>query len=134
MEHSRGRWGEHFEELDTLNLLLTWLAWEVGYCFTPIVPSRGDAEQEARDWHLAGNGYLAKLLPRVGVEDQWPLLETSIQRSIRPIPTEKKDADEWLKNHTVFGDALLDEFTQEKEPEAKHLSVGGFAYPFLVLR
>jgi hypothetical protein len=123
-----GDGGEHFEELDTLNLLLTWLAWEVGYCFTPIVPSRGDAEQEERDWHLAGNGYLAKLLPRVGVEDQWPLLETSIQRGIRPIPTEKKDADEWLENHTVFGDALLDEFTQEKEPEAKHFSVGGFAY------
>ena len=40
----------------------------------------------------------------------------------------KKDADEWLENHTVFGDALLDEFTQEKEPEAKHFSVGGFAY------
>jgi hypothetical protein len=98
------------------------------YCFTPIVPEPGDAEQEERDWHLAGNGYLAKLLPRIGVEEQWPLLETSIQRSIHPIPTEKKDADEWLENHTVFGDALLDELTQENEPEAKHFSVGGFAY------
>lgn len=123
-----GEGGRHFEELDTLNLLLTWLAWEVGYTFTLSIPSSWEVEREDRDWLLAGNGYLGKLLPRIGVEDQWDLLQTSIQRTIRPTPKEKKEADAWLEINTVCGDALLDEFTHAPGAVAKHFSVGGFAY------
>ncbi len=120
--------GERFEELDTLNLLLTWLAWEVGYTFTLSIPKAWEMDREDRDWLLAGNGYLAKLLPRVGVESQWSTLQTAILRTIRPLPTDKKEADMWLQTNTVCGDALLDEFTNTDGHTEKRFSIGGFAY------
>jgi hypothetical protein len=123
-----GEGGARFEELDTLNLLLTWLAWEVGYTFTLSVPNSWEVEREDHDWLLAGNGYLGKLLPRVGVENQWNLLETSILRTIHPIPAEKKDADTWLEINMACGDALLEEFTDTTERPEKNFSVGGFAF------
>jgi hypothetical protein len=123
-----GEGGGRFEELDTLNLLLTWLAWEVGYTFTLSVPNSWEVQRENYDWLLAGNGYLGKLLPRIGVENQWNLLERSILRTIYPIPTEKKDAGSWLEINTACGEALLEEFTNTRERPAKNFSVGGFAY------
>ncbi len=120
--------GDQFEELDALNLLLTWLAWEVGHTFTPSFTSKWGVEKEDRDWRLAGNGYLARLLPRVSVESQWELLQISIQRTIRPIPKYKKESDEWLELNTASGYALLDEFTNATKNEGERLSVGGFAY------
>jgi len=117
-----------FEELDTLNLLLTWLAWEVGYTFTLSIPNSWEVEKEDKDWLLAGNGYLGKLLPRVRIENQWDMLKTSILRTIHPIPRKKKDADAWLEANAVCGDALLQEFTNTAERPSKNFSVGGFAY------
>lgn len=117
-----------FEELDTLNLLLTWLAWEVGYTFTLSIPDFWEVEKEDKDWLLAGNGYLGKLLPRFRIENQWDMLKTSILRTIHPIPTKKKDADAWLETNAVCGDALLEEFTNTAEHPAKNFSVGGVAY------
>ncbi len=119
---------EQFEELVTLSLLLTWLAWEVGHTFTPSIPHAWCSEKQDRDWLLAGNGYLGKLLPRIGVENNWKLLETSIQRTIRPIPQWKIDADAWLAINVPCGEALLDEFTNADKAFSKRFSVGGFAY------
>lgn len=125
--------GERFEELDNLNLLLTWLAWEVGYTFTLSIPAAWEEDHEDREFKLAGNGYLAKLLPRIGVENQWQTLETTILRTIRPVPIEKRDADAWLKMNNMCGDALLEKFTGATPIVAKSFSVGGFAYvPHLV--
>lgn len=98
------------------------------WVITEAIPNRWDAEKEQLDWILVGNGYLAKLLPQVSVEDQWGLLEASIQRTIRPMPKDKKQADEWLKTNRVCGDALLDEFTSPSRPAVKRFSIGGFAY------
>jgi phosphatidylserine/phosphatidylglycerophosphate/cardiolipin synthase-like enzyme len=125
---TEGEGGERFEELDTLNLLLTWLAWEVGYTFTLSIPKEWELGREDRDWLLAGNGYLAKLLPRISVESQWNTLQTAILRTIRPIPADKKGADVWLQTNTLCGDALLDEFTNTDGRTEKRISVGGFAY------
>jgi hypothetical protein len=90
--------------------------------------SLAEVESEDYDWLLSGNGYPGKLLPRIGVENRWNLLETSILRTIHPIPAEKQDADSWLEINTVCGDALLEEFTNTTERPAKNISVGGFAY------
>ena len=119
---------EQFEELVTLGLLLTWLAWEVGHTFTPSIPHAWCSKKQDRDWLLAGNGYLGKLLPRIGVENQWKLLETSIQRTLRPVPQWKIDADAWLAINVPCGEALLDEFTNTEKAISKRFSVGGFAY------
>jgi hypothetical protein len=119
--------GEHFEELDELNLLLTWLAWEVGYTFTFSIPESWKLDREDREFLLAGNGYLGKLLPRVGVDNQWQTLETAILRTIKPIPSWKQQADAWLTVNGLCSDALLDEFTNAVAG-GQSFSVGGFAY------
>src|ERR1700759_1876539 len=81
---------------------------------------------------LAGSGLLThlsrRLLPRVGVENQWKLLETSIPWTIRQIPQWKIDSDAWLAINVPCGEALLDEFTNANQAVSKHFSVGGFAY------
>jgi hypothetical protein len=55
-----------FEELASLNVLLSWLTWEIGYDYSAEVPPIWEFDDPMEyEFLLAGNGYVGKLFPRL---------------------------------------------------------------------
>jgi hypothetical protein len=116
-------------ELSSLNVLLSWLAWEIGYDYEQDVPPVWTFEDPGEyDFILAGNGYLGKLFPRLVVDDLAKSLEMAVLSTIDPVPTEKADADAWLDRNLILGRSLKPGTSTISKDGTANFRVGGYAY------
>jgi hypothetical protein len=116
------------EELRSLNVLLSWLAWEVGYDYRQVVPPVWTLDNPGEhEFLLAGNGYLGKLLPRLVTDDLAKPLEMAVLSTIRPIPKEKADATAWLARSLSLGLTLKTGPSTMLASERQTFTIGGYA-------
>jgi hypothetical protein len=117
------------EELSSLNVLLSWLAWEIGYDYKPDVPPVWTFEDPGEyDFLLAGNGYLGKLFPRLVVDDLAKSLEMAVLSTIDLAPKEKAAADAWLNRNLILGRSLKSRTSTISKDGTANFKVGGYAY------
>jgi hypothetical protein len=117
------------EELCSLNVLLSWLAWENGYdCVQDVPPVWTFEDPGEHDFLLAGNGYLGKLFPRLVTDDLAKSLEMAVLSTIDPAPKEKADADAWLDRNLILGRSLKPGISTISRDETANFRVGGYAY------
>ena len=117
------------EELSSLNVLLSWLAWEMGYDYKPDVPPVWTFEDPGEyDFLLAGNGYLGKLFPRLVVDDLAKSLEMAVLSTIDLAPKEKAAADAWLDRNLILGRSLKRVTSTTSKDGRANFKVGGYAY------
>jgi hypothetical protein len=117
------------EELSSLNVLLSWLAWEIGYDYNRDVPPVWTFEDPGQhDFLLAGNGYLGKLLPRLVADDLAKSLEMAVLSTIDPAPKEKAHADSWLGRNLILGRSLKPGTSTIPTGGTANFKIGGYAY------
>ena len=117
------------EELSSLNVLLSWLAWEIGYDYKREVPPVWTFEDpREHDFLLAGNGYLAKLFPRLVADDLARSLEIAVLSTIDSAPKEKARADSWLGRNLILGSSLRPGTLTISRGGTANFRVGGYAY------
>ncbi|MCU1224619.1 MAG: hypothetical protein JWQ42_2712 [Edaphobacter sp.] len=117
------------EELKSLNVLLSWLAWEIGYDYEEVVPPVWTYEApDSHDFALSGNGYLGKLFPRLIADDLSKSLEMAVFSTINPVPKERSDANAWINRCLGLGRTLRLGNSTNPTASSKNCRVGGFAY------
>jgi hypothetical protein len=120
---------ESYEDLDDLNVLLNWLVWDLGYDFKKTLPPVWEVGSKTHEFSLAGNGYLAKLLPGLVQQEQYNVLQATLQKTIAPTLAERKAADEWLHRNREIGSLLASKIpTPLEHPSATDFHIGGLAY------
>jgi hypothetical protein len=117
------------EELRSLNVLLSWLAWENGYEYKHDVPPVWTFEYPGEhEFLLAGNGYLGKLFPRLAVDDLAKSLQMAVLSTIDPTPQEKAHAGAWLDLNLALGKCLKPDTSTVPKDGMANFKVGGYAY------
>ena len=117
------------EELSSLNVLLSWLAWEIGYDYKRNVPPVWTFEDPGEhDFLLAGNGYLGKLFPRLAADDLAKSLEMALLSTIDSTQTEKAHADSCLGRNLILGKSLRTGTSTIPTSGAADFRVGEYAY------
>lgn len=117
------------EELSSLNVLLSWLAWEIGYDYMRDVPPLWTFEDpDEHDFLLAGNGYLGKLFPRLVADDLAKSLEMAVLSTIDSTPKEKAHADSWLGRNLILGNSLRPGTSTIPKGGTPNFKIGGYAY------
>jgi len=120
---------DSFEDLDDLNVLLNWLAWDLGYDFKKALKPVWEAGPENHEFALAGNAYLAKLLPGLVQQDQCNSLRATMQKTIAPALEEKKSVDQWLHRNVEIGRLIASDLrVSASQTSAFHFHIGGLAY------
>jgi hypothetical protein len=117
-----------FEELGSLNVLLSWLAWQVGYDFTPSIPPAWQKDRVERDFLFIGNAYIGKLFPRLILDQLEKPLELALHSTIEAVPKQKALASSWLNRNLSLGNDLLTGFSVSSTDRSAKSAVGGFAY------
>lgn len=117
------------EELKSLNVLLSWLAWEIGYDYKQVVPPVWTYEDlDSYNFALAGNGYIGKLFPRLVADDLSKSLEMAVFSTINPGPKDRADANAWLDRSLGLGRTLRLGNSTEPAERSKGFRIGEFAY------
>jgi hypothetical protein len=112
-----------------LNVLLSWLAWEIGYDYKQDVPPVWTFEDPGEyDFLLAGNGYLVRLFPRLVEDDLGKSLEMAVLSTIDPVPKKKADAHVWLDRNLILGWSLGPGNSSISMDGTAKFRVGGYAY------
>ncbi len=112
-----------------MNVLLSWLAWEVGYDYKQVVPPVWTFDDASdHEFLLVGNGYLGKLFPRLVADDLSKSLEMAVLSTINPVPKEKADATAWLARSLSLGRTLRIGASTMLSSGPRTFTVGGFAY------
>ena len=121
--------GIGIEELRSLNVLLSWLAWEIGYDYEQMVPPVWTYEDSSSyEFALAGNGYLGKLFPRLVADDLSKSLEMAVLSTINASPRETANAKGWLNRSFQLGRTLRLSTPTSSLARSTEFRVGGYAY------
>jgi hypothetical protein len=117
------------DELSSLNVLLSWLAWEIGYDYKQDVPPVWTFKDPGEyDFLLAGNGSLGKLFPRLVADGLANSLEMAVLSTINPVPKAKADAGAWLDRNLILGSSLGSRKSSASKKGTATYRIGGYAY------
>jgi hypothetical protein len=102
---------ERYIEVEELYLLLTWLAWTLGYDFKAPLEPRWKLGPEQHGFRVRGNGYLTRLMPLLAEAETANQLWTGMENTLPRSAIAKSEAQMWLSRNIQHGERVLDVLT-----------------------
>lgn len=105
---------DQYIEVEELYLLLTWLAWTLGYDFKAPLEPRWKLGSEQHAFQVRGNGYLTRLMPLLAEAETANQLWTGMENTLSRSAIAKSEAQKWLSRNIQHGERVLDAITSPK--------------------